>query len=115
MIEYLEEFWDMEKSPYLKELEIRGKRIHFHYSQTNIGYIERHWKLILKGKKVGEVTRDDINQIFYDKEVMKHASRSVRGIVNAIVQPMKYTYSHCLTDINCYDGLIKPAIQYAKR
>lgn len=65
LIEYLEEFWDMEKSPYLKELEI--------------------------------------------------TSRSVRGIVNAIVQPMKYAYNHGLTDINCYDGLIKPAVQYAKR
>lgn len=28
---------------------------------------------------------------------------------------MKYAYSHGLTDINCYDGLIKPAVQYAKR
>lgn len=46
---------------------------------------------------------------------MKHASRSVRGIVNAIVQPMKYAYNHGLTDINCYDELIKPAVQYAKR
>ena len=45
--------------------------------------IERHWKSLLNGKKVGEVTRDDINQIFYDKEVMKHASRSVRGIGRA--------------------------------
>lgn len=84
------------------------------HKQT-LATIERHWKSLLNGKKVGEVTRDDINQIFYDKEVMKHASRSVRGIVNEIVQPMKYAYSHGLTYINCYDGLIKPAVQYAKR
>ena len=50
-MEFLNEFWDMEKSPYLKELEIRGKRIHFHYSQTNIGYYRKTLEIASKRKK----------------------------------------------------------------
>ena len=95
--------------PYLL---FKNKLSPYWYAQIRLpdGTLTSNWKSLLNGKKIGEVTRDDINQIFYDKEVMKHASRSVRGIVNAIVHPMKYAYSHGLIDINYYDGLIKPAV-----
>lgn len=57
-MEFLNEFWDMEKSPYLKELSIRGKDVHFHYVQTNNTYINKYWKPLIEGKTVGEVKRN---------------------------------------------------------
>ena len=66
-MEFLVEFWDYEKSPYIRELHLRGKSFHKKYSNRMTRIIFNYWEPILKGKFVGEITRDDINKI-YDVE-----------------------------------------------
>ena len=100
-MEFLNEFWDMEKSPYLKELAIRGKDVHFHYVQTNNTYINKYWKPLIEGKMVGEITRNDINKIFSQDSINHLSGKSIFSIVSSITQPMKWAHQHGLTDINC--------------
>ena len=114
-MEFLNEFWDMEKSPYLKELAIRGKDVHFHYVQTNNTYINKYWKPLIEGKMVGEITRNDINKIFSQDSINHLSGKSIFSIVSSITQPMKWAHQHGLTDINCYDGIIKPSTKSKKR
>lgn len=66
-MEFLVEFWDYEKSPYIRELHLRGKSFHKKHSNRMTRIIFNYWEPILKGKFVGEITRDDINKI-YDVE-----------------------------------------------
>lgn len=115
VMEYLNEFWDMEKSPYLNELRIREREIHFHYIQTNRTYINQYWKPLLEGKKIGEVTRNDVNRIFGEESIKHLSGKSVFSLISALAQPMKYAHQHGLTELNCYDGIIKPSTKSKKR
>ena len=60
-MEFLIEFWDYEKSPYIRELHLRGKSFHKKHSNRMTRIIFNYWELIISGKLVGEITRDDIN------------------------------------------------------
>ena len=66
-MEFLIEFWDYEKSPYIRELHLRGKSFHKKHSNRMTRIIFNYWEPIISGKLVGEITRDDINK-FYDVE-----------------------------------------------
>lgn len=37
--DYLLQFWDSEKSPYIKEKRLKGQEIHAHYIANNLSYI----------------------------------------------------------------------------
>lgn len=37
--EYLLQFWDSERSPYIKEKRLKGQEIHAHYIANNLSYI----------------------------------------------------------------------------
>lgn len=107
--DFLEEFWDMENSPYIKEKRNRGQEIHAHYVANNLSYIHKYWIPRLEGKCVGEITRDDVNAIFDDEVVSQYAAKTINAIIQAITLPLKYAYFHNMTENNCYDGIIKSA------
>lgn len=51
--------------------------------------LRTYWFPLLEGKSVGEITRDDIYQIFTDESVSKLAPKTINSIVSAITIPMK--------------------------
>lgn len=63
-MEFLIEFWDYEKSPYIRELHLRGKSFHKKHSNRMTRIIFNYWEPIINGKLVSEITRDDVNKIF---------------------------------------------------
>lgn len=112
---YLEEFWNYDKSSYVREKKLRGQTIHRDYCVALITRLKTFWYPLLAGKSVGEITRDDIYQIFTDDSVSKLAPKTINSIVSAITIPMKWAYFHGLTSNNCYDGIIKCAAKSKKR
>jgi len=113
--QYLEEFWDFNKSPYVREKKLRGQSIHRDYCMALMTRLRTYWFPLLAGKSVGEITRDDINQIFTHDSVANLAPKTINSIVSAITIPMKWAYLHGLTNNNCYDGIIKCSAKSAKR
>ena len=114
-MEFLIEFWDYEKSPYIRELHLRGKSFHKKHSNRMTRIIFNYWEPIINGKLVGEITRDVINKIFDVESTQKLAPKTVKSIINAITVALKWAYLHGLTEINCYDGIIKPTDNPQKR
>lgn len=112
--QYLEEFWNFNKSPYVREKKLRGQSIHRDYCMALMTRLRTYWFPLLAGKSVGEITRDDINQIFTDDSVANLAPKTINSIVSAITIPMKWAYLHGLTNNNCYDGIIKCSAKSAK-
>ena len=51
--------------------------------------LRTYWFPLLEGKSVGEITRDDIYQIFTDESVSKLAPKTINSIVSAITIPIK--------------------------
>ena len=109
VMEYLFEFWDFEKSPYLRELSLKGKPVHKRHAFNMTNTITNHWKAIVDGKSVGEITKDDINKIFTAESTQKLSPKTVCSVLKAMTIPMKWAHLHGLTEINCYDGIIKPS------
>lgn len=113
--EFLDEFWDFDTSPYIREKKLRGQSIHRDYCVSLQARLKRYWYPHIAGKSVGEITREDITGIFSDKAVAKLAPKTINSIISAITIPMKWAYCHGLTDINCYDGIIKCSTKSKKR
>ncbi|WP_315602499.1 hypothetical protein [Treponema socranskii] len=113
--EFLDEFWDFDTSPYIREKKLRGQSIHRDYCVSLQARLKRYWYPHIAGKSVGEITREDITGIFSDKAVAKLAPKTINSIISAITIPMKWAYCHGLTDINCYDEIIKCSTKSKKR
>ncbi len=107
-MDFLVEFWDYDKSPYNRELHIRGKSFHKKQSNRMTRIIFNYWEPLIKGKTVGEITREDINKIYDVEATKKLAPKTVKTIILALTVAMKWAYLNNLTEINCYDGIIKP-------
>lgn len=113
--DFLEEFWNYDKSPYVREKKLRGQSIHRDYCVALMTRLRTYWYPLLEGKSVGEITRDDIYQIFTHDSVFKLAPKTINSIVSAITIPMKWAYFHGLTNNNCYDGILKCSAKSKKR
>lgn len=61
--EFLCDFWNMEKSPYVAEKKLKGQQIHLNYCETMRSRITIYWLPRLKGRTVGSITIDDVSEI----------------------------------------------------
>lgn len=107
-MDFLLEFWDYDRSPYIRELHLRGKSFHKKHSNRMTRIIINYWKPIIEGKLLGEISRNDINKIYEVESTQKLAPKTVKSIIHAMTVSMKWAFLHGLTEINCYDGIIKP-------
>lgn len=113
--EFYSTFWDYDKSPYVKELLSKGKSIHRSHTSTYMSRIRIYWLPKIKGKTIGEITRDDIENLFTDENVSKLANKTINGIISSVTIPLKWAYHKGYTENNCYDGIQLLASQSKKR
>lgn len=105
--EFLMTFWDYDNSPYVKEKLGKKQSLHRHYCVNLQSRVRKYWLPRLKGKIIGEITRDDIEAFFLSEDAQRLAPKTVNSIIAAITIPMKWAYYHELTEKNCFDGIIK--------
>lgn len=113
--EFLNRFWDYETSPYVKEKLLKGQSIHKSYCETMKSRVRIYWIPKLEGETVGSITREHVEPIFDDPEIIKHAPKTINSIVSSLTVPMKWAYYKKLTENNCYEGIIKCAQVSKKR
>lgn len=113
--DFLENFWDYDKSPYVKEKLGKKQSIHRQYCATLLSRIRLYWIPRLAGKCVGEITRNDVEAFFSSDEAQKLAPKTVNSIIETITIPMKWAYYNELTQNNCFDGIIKCSNQSKER
>jgi integrase len=86
-VEYLTDFWDWEKSPYIKEKLRRNHGLHKRYAIEMSGTINRYWKPFFIGKSLGEITRQDIEAfITYLESLSEKAKREQEEIDKALLE-----------------------------
>ena len=107
-MEYLIDFWTRDKSPYLRELELKGHSATNRHIQNMRNTITNHWKIFLEGKLLGEITRDDVNKIFMAESTKNLTPKTVKAILQALTIPMKWAHLNGMTENNCYSGIISP-------
>lgn len=113
--EYIEEFWSFETSPYVKEKKLKGQSIHRDYCENMLYRATTYWLPSVAGKPVGCITHDDVVAIFDNEDVLKLAPKTINSVVSSVTIPLKWAYFHKLTEINCFDGIIKCSNKSKKR
>jgi len=102
-VTYLTDFWDWEKSTYIKEKLRRNHGIHRRYAIEMAGTINRYWTPFFRGKVLGEITRQDIEAfIVYLESLPEKAKREQEEIDKALQKEVERE----LTEIEA--GLRKP-------
>ena len=105
--DFLENFWDYDKSPYFKEKLVKKQSIHRQYCATLLSRTLLYQIPRLAGKCVAEITRKDVDAFFSSDEAQKLAPKTVNSIIETITIPLKWAYYNELTQNNCFDGIIK--------
>jgi hypothetical protein len=88
--EFLDEFWNYEKSPYVQELALEGKILSRSHVKNERSRVENYWIPKLKGKCIGSITNDMLKDIVSDKKIQKLAGKTINGIVESITTPLKW-------------------------
>lgn len=114
-MEYLIDFWTRDKSPYLRELELKGRSVTNRHIQNMRNTITNHWKIFLEGKLLGEITRDDVNKIFMAESTKNLTPKTIKAILQALTIPMKWAHLNGMTENNCYSGIISPKSKPKKK
>lgn len=113
--EYIKEFWAFESSPYVKEKKLKGGSIHRDYCEAMLLRATKYWLPSVAGKPVGCITHDDVTALFEDEEVLKLAPKTINSVVSSVTIPLKWAFFHNLTEINCFDGIMKCSQKSKKR
>lgn len=113
--DFLENLWDYDKSPYVREKLGKKQSIHRQYCATLLSRTRIYWIPRLKGKCVAEITRKDVDAFFSSDEALKLAPKTVNSIIETITIPLKQAYYNELTQNNCFDGIIKCSNQSKER
>lgn len=113
--DFLLNFWDYEKSPYVKEKKLKNQTIHQSYCATMKSRVMIYWIPMFEGRSVGSITRKDVQTIFDNESVLKLAPKTINSIVSSITVPLKWAFYNDLTENNCFDGILKCGQKSKKR
>jgi integrase len=105
-IDYLLEFWDYDRSPYVKEKLRREHSIHRRYCLQKYRDIIRHWKSVFFGKLLGEITRQDLETFVarFDNS-SKQSARTKNSIIQAGVTALRFAFQKGLIDNDITQGI----------
>lgn len=108
LIPFLENFWTRETSPYIRERMRKEHGIHQRYITKQYGAIKNYWKPFFKDKKLGSLTRDDINA-FIDWMAVSPTPTSLPGknvVIKAGTMALRWAYRNEIIGKDITDGII---------
>jgi integrase len=85
-VTYLTDFWNWEKSPYIKEKLRRNHGLHKRYAIEMIGVINKYWVPFFKGKALGEITRSDIEAFITNLETLPERAKQEQAEIDRALQ-----------------------------
>ncbi len=104
-LEFFNEFWEYDISPYAKENKVLGSELSHSYFATAKGRIKNYWTSHFEGKYLGEITPDDVAAIYQDPKLQNLAPKTVKGIVDAVTVPLRWAYQKHLTQMTGFDNI----------
>ncbi|MDR2428412.1 MAG: tyrosine-type recombinase/integrase, partial [Candidatus Margulisbacteria bacterium] len=106
-IGYLLEFWDWEKSPYIKEKLRCEHTIHRQYCDMCRIRIKKLWEPHFSGKLLGEITREDIEAFITDViDPADMANRTKNLYIKCGAVALRYAYKKDLIAQDITKGIV---------
>jgi integrase len=95
---YLLNFWDYEKSPYVKEKLRKNHGIHKNYTAGQRLIAEKYWAPFFEGRLLGSVTRQDIDHFIDVLSERKLSAGRKNTILKAGTIPLRWAFSKEIID-----------------
>jgi len=81
-LEFLEEFWDYESSPYVREKLAHGHSIGKRHCYESMTRLNRYWQPVFENKKLNNITRQEIKKFSLSLADIGLAPSSINKIMN---------------------------------
>lgn len=107
-ISFLENFWDFDNSPYVKEKRRKEHSIHKRYVARQRGAVKNYWKPFFKDALLGGVTRNQLNT-FIDSIGSLEKLSSAKGknsVIKAGTIAINWAYRNELLEKDISNGLL---------
>ena len=114
-LQWLVDFWNPDSSDYLKEKQRKGQSVHKKHRENSAAFILRHWSDILGEKKLGELTRQDIQKQFNRLDSLPLNGNTKNHILRSVLTPLKWAYNNELLCRDLSRGWIMYKAEYKKR
>jgi integrase len=110
--EYLLNFWDWEKSDYIRERLRKNHGLHRRYATEMRAAVSKYWVPLFSGKMLGEVTRQDVENLITSLETIKAPNNRIpksakrkNNIIQAGTVPLRWAFHKELIDRDITAGI----------
>jgi integrase len=90
---YLQNFWDYDTSPYIKEKLRKNHGIHRNYTVGQKLSAEKYWMPFFKDRLLGDITRQDIENFIDDLANRKLSAGRKNRILKAGTIPLRWAFA----------------------
>lgn len=115
VVEYLEEFWNWEKSPYIREKLRQGHSIHKGHAIEMAKFVNKHWKSYFGNMTLGELTKDKIRGMFDELAKKKLSGHTKNSAIRAVTTALKFAHAREIITKDLTSGLVWYSEKYAER
>jgi integrase len=106
LVDYLKEFWDWDKSPYVREKLRRQNSIHRRYVDESLGTVIKHWEPHFKGVLLGDIAKEHINSFADAVALLPITYQRKNAIMLAGCIPLRWAYRKEKIPIDVTLGLV---------
>jgi integrase len=89
---FLKNFWDFDSSPYVKEKLRKNHGIHKNYTIGQELIIEKYWVPFFRGRLLGSITRQDIDEFIDDISERKLSAARKNSVLKAGTIPLRWAF-----------------------
>lgn len=115
VIDYLDEFWDWEKSPYIREKLRQGHSLHKNHAVNMAKFVGKYWKKYFGDTTLGELTKDKIRGMFDEMAPLNLSGHTKNSAIRAVTTALKFAHSREIIAQDLTAGLVWFSEMYAER
>lgn len=115
VVDYLDEFWSWEKSPYIKEKLRQGHSIHKNHAVNMAKFVGKYWKNYFGEMTLGELTKAKIREMFDFMAPLKLSGHTKNSAIRAVTTALKFAHSREIVTQDLTGGLVWFSEKYAER
>ena len=112
---FLNDFWDMEKSEFIKQKKRMGRHIGIDYCKDSKRHIEKYWIPYFKNVYLGELTKAKLNEFVLHLQNLTCSSGTKLHIYRSGATALKWAFNNELIDRDITAGIVTFANHPKKR
>ena len=114
-LEFLEEFWDYESSPYIREKLAHGHSIGKRHCYESISRLNRYWQPAFQNKRLNGITRQDLKKFSLSLAENGLAPASINKIMAVGTTCLSWAFKEGLIPVDPTVGLVNFSGEAKKR